>query len=609
MTRRACTLALLLAGAWAVPRAGAGEAARPWRPAPELHVFSLRQGRVTTPPRAPSGPLAIGSLAKPFVARAWARAHPGQPSPVLRCTPGSHCWNAAGHGTVGLVRAVAVSCNAYFRALAAETPAPTLAATLRDAGFVPPDPLSAEAAIGLPSEAGLVSAEPAAVLRAYAALVEEPWAGAETIRREVTAGLRDSAREGTAAALAGTGFAAKTGTVPALDGRALETSGWAVAIDEAGRGFLALLTPGTGREAARALARRLRGGVDPADEPAGSASPRPVRVSLFSALSPRNVRARNLGPAPVSGTRGFVGALGSLELRPGDRLGPGDWELTLPAYGLRRVVRGALRADAGPRDTLRVRVDVSRLEYVAGVIAAELPPADDALREALGAAVLRFLAEGPRHGDVDFCDLTHCAFFVGRGPRASWTTPSRVTLLEPPGGAPLAARSALSGPAAAGPGEPIDAAAWQRMLAASREDGPSRWTSHCGGEPLSAHAVWGGADRRVYRCDRHGPEDRAPWSRLWRQADVERAFGVVRDLRVTEDDGRWLLRVEREGRPLLLSWDEAHARLARVLGWGALPSPADRVVRGDGGYRAQGRGLGHRVGLCLGESALPALLD
>ncbi len=605
MSRRARAVTVLLAAALPAFRAAAAETARSERATPELLVFSLRENRVTAPPQAPSGPLPTGSLAKPFVARAWAIAHPGQPSPVLRCTPASRCWNASGHGTLGLARAVAVSCNTYFRELANQTPPSRLAATLRDAGLLSPDPLGADAAIGLPSESGSVSAEPAALLRAYAALVDEPWDGADSIRREVLAGLRDSARVGTAAALAGMGLLAKTGTVPALDGRALATSGWAIAVDEAGRGWLALQTPGTGHETASALARRLRdGGPDGVGEPADRASPRPVRVLLFSALSPSSVQARNLGPAPVSGTRGFVGTMGSVALRAGDRLDAGDWELAVPAFGLRRIVRGSLRADAGPHDSLRIIAWLSPPEYVAGVLAAELPSGDDPLREPLGAAVLRFLAEGPRHGDADFCDLTHCAFFVGRGPRISWTTPTRATLLEPPGAALGRAASALPQQQA------IDEATWQRMLAASRQEGPDRWTSHCGGEPLSAHAVWGGGDRRVYRCDRHRPEDSAPWTRHWRQRDVEGALGSgVRDLRVTDEDGRWLLLVERPGGPMRLSWDEAHARLARVLGWSALPSPADRVVREDGGYRVLGRGLGHRVGLCLGGPPVSPLLD
>src|SRR5207249_7386422 len=69
---------------------------------------------------AEPGPLAVGSLLKPFVAKAWAHAHPGVPPPVERCERASGCWRPAGHGTAGLTRALAVSCNAYFKKMAAE---------------------------------------------------------------------------------------------------------------------------------------------------------------------------------------------------------------------------------------------------------------------------------------------------------------------------------------------------------------------------------------------------------------------------------------------------------------------------------------------------------
>jgi len=615
------TCALACAFLTCAIRSAPGDEERPESGRARLFVFTLEEGRAVAPPDAPQGPLPIGSLAKPFVALAWARAHPGTPSPVVRCTQASRCWTASGHGAVGLVRATAVSCNSYFRALAAETPSDTLASTLREAGFLVPDPLDAEAAIGLPNPAGLLSAEPAAVLRAYAALLREPWPRAEELRRELLAGLRDSARVGTAAGLADAGFHAKTGTVPAIDGRPRTSSGWAIAIDEAGRGALALLHPGTGRQAARALASRLRVGAAPAFPlaalPATPAPPRPrgvsvahgdrdvsarpVRVSLFTALAPTRVRARNVGPSPLATSRGFVGPQGALELRAGDRLDAGDWELALPASGLRRGVRGALRVDAGPRSLLRVLAEVAPIDYVAGVLRAESPGADPELRRELAAAVLRFLAEGPRHGDADVCDLTHCAFFVGRGPRVAWAARGRGALLEAPEAASIG--EAEDAPA-------LDELSWQAALASARHEGPARWTSHCGGESLCPHAVWGGGDRRVFRCQRHGAGDRACWTRRWRQRDVDAALGGrVEELHVAEQDGRWALLGRRDDAPLRLFWDEAHARLAGVLGWGALPSPADRVARETGGFRAEGRGLGHRVGLCLGATPAGALLD
>jgi stage II sporulation protein D len=585
-----------------------------------LLVYTLRDGRFEAPAGARLDAVPMGSLAKPFVARAWARAHPGVAPPVEHCD-GIGCWRPAGHGTVGLAVATAVSCNAYFRALAADTPGELLAETQRAAGFRVPDPLTPDGAIGLATTSGILSATPRDLVAAYVALVREPWGEGDDVRQQLLAGLRDSAHDGTAAGLAGAGLHAKTGTVPALDGHALSTSGWVVAVDASGRAYLGLLPRGTGREAARALAAHLGASARPSSAAAGratgagatprasrpaSGTPRPaeppradgrVRVLLFAALSPRRVVARNVGAAPVAGARGFVGAGGSFDLRPGDRLGDGDWELSLPAFGLRRLLRGALRADAGPRDTLRLRADVAAPEYVAGVVSAELPREDDELRLPLAAAVLRFLASGPRHGDADVCDLTHCAWFIGRGPRVSWPTPGQAVLFEAPAGAPDT--------------RAFDAEAWARVVRAASEPGPDRWTGHCGGEPLCAARVWGGGDRRVFPCARHGAADRAEWSRRWTRAEVDRAFGTrVVDLSVEDDDGgRWRLAVVAEGGRISLSWDDAHARLAALLGWDSMPSPADRVVRDGEAFRASGRGRGHRVGMCLGTAPGGPLLD
>jgi hypothetical protein len=73
---------------------------------------------------------------------------------------------------------------------------------------------------------------------------------------------------------------------------------------------------------------------------------------------------------------------------------------------------------------------------------------------------------------------------------------------------------------------------------------------------------------------------------------------------VRYDDGVWGLEIETgEGGPRVLHYDEAHRALAAVLGWASLPSPADRAFPLANGWRAEGVGLGHRVGLCLGPEA------
>ena len=572
--------------------------------AEEPILWTLENGIFRARPGAEPGPLAMGSLLKPFVAKAWAHTHPGVQPPVEGCGAASRCWRAAGHGTVGLRQALAVSCNTYFNKMAAETPAAALESVFRAEGFSVPSPLTPEAAIGLVSEEGAVAARPEALLRAYARLVAAPWPEGEDVRRAVLAGLRDGAERGTARGLGRRGLWAKTGTVPALDGRPLATSGWAVAVDDSGWAVLALLRSGTGREAAAALAgplARLRpGSASDVARSEGAASapltvapsdpaPPRVRIGLLDALAPRVITARNLATAPAGSSRGFVGPQASLRLRPGDRMEESRWELALPFHHLVRRIVGTLAAEAGPADTLRLRAELRPEEYVAGVLAAELPEGDRERRVALGAAVLRFLADGPRHGTYDVCDQTHCAWFVGRGPRVLWPGPRTPVLLA-------------RGPGGESEDLALDGATWASIRAEERKDGPRLFTAHCGGEPLSAHFVWGNGDRRVFRCDRHGPADAKPWSRLLSDPDIARAFGApVERLELTTLDGIWTLRVSTSRGDRDLLYDEAHRRLAGILGWDALPSPATRIYRTAGGFRAEGVGRGHRVGLCLGE--------
>jgi hypothetical protein len=90
--------------------------------------------------------------------------------------------------------------------------------------------------------------------------------------------------------------------------------------------------------------------------------------------------------------------------------------------------------------------------------------------------------------------------------------------------------------------------------------------------------------------------------RAWSAEAVASAFGgSVRRLAVVTEDGVWGLRVWAGREPRTLRFDQAHRLLAAVLGWDALPSPADSVTPAPGGFRAQGVGAGHRVGLCLGD--------
>src|SRR5262249_33586327 len=137
-----------------------------------------------------------------------------------------------------------------------------------------------------------------------------------------------------------------------------------------------------------------------------------VHVRLFDALRPRIATARNRGLSPVSTSRGFVGAGAVVELQPGDHLAEGRWELAVPSRRFTRVVQAGLSVDTaasvdgapGVSNVLVLHAAMTPREYAAGVIAAELPDGRSPRREALGAAVLRFLRAGPRHGADDVCD-------------------------------------------------------------------------------------------------------------------------------------------------------------------------------------------------------------
>lgn len=580
--------------------------------APALRVWRLEAERVDAGDGAPRGALPVGSLQKPFVAKAWALAHPGAAPPHVMCDHRSGCWRPSGHGLCDLVRALTVSCNTYFRQLAGDTPPGALAETLRAEGFDVAAAPTPAGAVGLPDPDARLAIAPEALLRAYARLATRPWPAGEAVRRLVLQGLRDAARVGTARGLARRGYWAKTGTVPALDGAPLQTSGWALALDDAGTGWLALLPHGTGTQAATALGERLnaRGGSEQERRPAAArrsdADVRrralaeqggSVRVRLLDLLAPRRASARNAGSAPAAlitrpaarsgAAPDWVGDGAVILLEPGLRLGRGSWELRAPEFGFVRRLVGELDVARASGGGLRLIADVPVEEYVQGVVDAEAPRAEPALREELGASVLRLLALGPRHApEADVCDSTHCAVFGGRGPRLVWLGPRRARVDE---------RGTLP--------TPFDAAAWERMRGAAREAGPSRFTGHCGGAPLSERYVWGRGDPQAARCPRHAPGSVAAWRRRWPLDALRRAFGAEpADVRVDDADGVWRLEIALPAGRRRLLFDDAHRALAGALGWDALPSPAARVRRTGQGFEAEGVGAGHRVGLCLGGS-------
>lgn len=554
----------------------------------------------------------VGSLQKAWVLKGWAESHPDDavPLPRVLCDAAPRCWLRSGHGEMGLRAATAISCNAYFRRLARETPEPVRRSALRAAGFEVPARLSADSAIGLERNETEVTIRPARLLASYSELIRIPWLARDEARREWLDGMRDAAEEGTALRLPFRGLLAKTGTVPAQDGPRWNTSGWALVFDPAGAsGWLGFLPHGSGAEAAAALGAALatespglvrkealaglRGNRPPRKSSPSRGYADAVRVRLFDALSVRGMTATNLGAAPArregAANVGWVGVGATVSLAGTDRLGPSRWTLALNRYGLRRVVRGSFEF-SGNRMVL---VSGAR-DFVEGVIRGELRHASPDRAEELGAAILRFLAQGARHGSEDVCDLSHCARFVGEGPDIEWISPTRAQVVE--------SRSA----------EPnhLDDAAWERVQARALRSGPALWSAHCGGEPLSSRAVWGAGSDSSESCPRHS-RPVASWSRFLPQDALDRAFGVTAvKLTAVEQDGvrRTEVSSASSNSPFpsgaqtrFLLYDEIHRALAPSLSWDALPSPPDRYVEVPGGFRAEGRGSGHRVGLCLAE--------
>lgn len=595
-TLRAAALALLLSPGVPVT-AGADD----------FDAWILSRGQIHTLGHPAAGQLTVGSLQKPFIARAWARSHPAGTTPRFTCTRNSGCWRPSGHGNLDLRGAIRESCNGYFRLLARDTPTEAIRDSFEAAGFSWMGEMSDAEAIGIKGPAG-VRVAPERLIESYVDLVRTPWTAREDVRREMLSGLKDAAEDGTAAGLRLWGFMAKTGTVPALDGAALKTSGFAMILDDAGFAFLGLLRRGTGREAAIRAGEeisRLRPGLitRPAVAPPSQPRARPaattrglpdsVRVEMLEELRLREVSLRNVGSAPVDSSRGFVGPGALVAAKPGDRFSTGRWEIRSRQPAFERRVRGAIEVleREGP---IRLIATMTARDYANGVLKAELGPSHGTLRPLLASAVLRYLARGPRHAGADVCDSTHCAWFVGDGPVPRWLRPD----------------SAVHEKEMA---KDLSDAEWTKATAGVREqNGPDMWTADCGGEPVSPHFIWGGGDRRVTACPRHPKGRSRVWRREWPERDLTAVFGSrAQAIEVTDVDGQWMLRVTLgspavSGRPaapaltLTLTYDEAHRRLAQRLGWDAMPAPAARVSRTGGGFVAEGVGFGHRAGLCLG---------
>ncbi len=152
----------------------------------------------------------VGSLVKPFTALAYAEAHDFR-FPEHVCAGGNSCWLPKGHGSLGIERAIASSCNSYFTELASQTGGAQVTLVARRFGLNGPGAnASPEAMAG---GFGVWRESPQSVVRAYAMLLGR---SSQPAIKDIVNGMAESAKAGTAAALSRQGlhqtYLAKTGT-------------------------------------------------------------------------------------------------------------------------------------------------------------------------------------------------------------------------------------------------------------------------------------------------------------------------------------------------------------------------------------------------------------
>lgn len=132
---------------------------------------------------------APGSLLKPFLALAAFRSLPG-----FRCD-GRGCWLPSGHGDLHLDTALAVSCNAYFRALSSTCSNEQVQRVWRMSGLIDTSAtMSADSRWGYDPT---VKVNGVALCSAYAWLARQRGLRAAAVQQ----GLRLAASRGTARAL------------------------------------------------------------------------------------------------------------------------------------------------------------------------------------------------------------------------------------------------------------------------------------------------------------------------------------------------------------------------------------------------------------------------
>jgi hypothetical protein len=177
----------------------------------------------------PAKPIPLGSLVKPFTALAYAETHHYQFPAHVCLGEATGCWQARPHGKLDLASAISVSCNSYFRELAANLTGEQLIPVANRFGLDPPDPT-----LTGPPLMGLGDQWPISPIKMAHAYLELYHRRDQPVVREILAGMARSAREGTGKgvgdAMKHTDALVKTGTAPCTHPHAAPGDGFVVAM-------------------------------------------------------------------------------------------------------------------------------------------------------------------------------------------------------------------------------------------------------------------------------------------------------------------------------------------------------------------------------------------
>ena len=231
------------------------------------------------------------------------------------------------------------------------------------------------------------------------------------------------------------------------------------------------------------------------------------------------------------------------ELLVTDRMGRGtEFLLSVPGRISRRF--GGKLTVTGQTGELVAMVEMDLETAVASAVSAESVPGAplEALKAQAVATRSYYLASQSRHGQIDFCDTTHCQFLREAPPPHS-------------------------------PAAQATAATHDLVLLYDGATLPALFTGSCGGRTRTLAEIGLTPARYPYfsvpcnYCQRHAP--------------------------------RWSAQLEIKDAAQLASHSEGdRLRLGRILGWNAVPGNNYQLQREGDVVVVEGSGKGHGVGLC-----------